>query len=36
MTLERVEPNPTDEATENHVYRCTECGLIDRLSYKRE
>jgi hypothetical protein len=36
MTLERVEPNPTDEATETYVYRCADCGLIDRLSCKRE
>ena len=36
MNLDRVEPSPADETSEIYIYRCTDCGLVDRLAYKRE
>jgi hypothetical protein len=35
MQIERIEPNPPAGTTELLVFRCSDCGLSERLAMKK-
>ena len=36
MAICCIEPHPHDLAKEIHLYKCRECGLLDRIVTERE